>query len=66
MQRIVTFKISQELLEMLDLYAREKGMSRSEAIREAIKMLLTSSGMKLPTSRVTVTDTRAQVFEIIV
>ncbi len=66
MQRIVTFKISQELLEMLDLYAREKGMSRSEAIREAIKMLLTSSGMKLPTSRVTVPDTRAQVFEIIV
>ncbi len=66
MQRIVTFKISQELLEMLDLYAREKGMSRSEAIREAIKMLLTSSGMKLPASRVTIPDTRAQVFEIIV
>jgi len=35
--RVVTFKADEELLEKLDSIARIKGISRSEAIREAIK-----------------------------
>lgn len=38
--RVVTFKIDEDLLERLDLYARLKGITRSEAIRRAIELLL--------------------------
>lgn len=37
---VVTFKVEPELLTQLDLYAINKRMSRSEAIREALKLLL--------------------------
>ena len=47
MQRIVTFKISEDLLRALDEYARSNSMSRSEVIREAIVMLLKSRGVDL-------------------
>ena len=38
--RSVTVKLPKELLELLDLYAMNHNMNRSEAIREAIKRLL--------------------------
>ncbi len=38
--RIVTIKIEEDLLEMLDGYAIRHRMYRSEAVREAIKLLL--------------------------
>ena len=40
--RVVTFKIEEELLEKLDYYAIKHRLNRSEAIREAIKLLLSS------------------------
>jgi len=48
MQRIVTFKIEEELLAALDRYARARRLTRSEVIREAIEKLLVSEGIKVP------------------
>jgi metal-responsive CopG/Arc/MetJ family transcriptional regulator len=38
--RVVTFKVERYLLDLLDLYAMNHGMYRSEVIRLAIKKLL--------------------------
>ncbi|MEM4146946.1 ribbon-helix-helix protein, CopG family (plasmid) [Sulfolobus tengchongensis] len=38
--RVVTFKVEEDLLQQLDLYALNNRISRSEAIRYAIEMLL--------------------------
>ncbi|MCE4611677.1 MAG: DUF6290 family protein [Desulfurococcales archaeon] len=35
--RVVSFKITDDLLEMLEEYARKKGMSKSEVIRRALE-----------------------------
>jgi len=35
--RVVTFKIKEDLLHKLDVYAIKSGMSRSELIRQLIK-----------------------------
>ena len=40
--RVVAFKIPKDLLELLDLYALNHGLYRSEAIRLAIQKLLES------------------------
>jgi metal-responsive CopG/Arc/MetJ family transcriptional regulator len=40
MDNKITVKVSKELLEELDAYAIEHGVSRSEAVREAIIMML--------------------------
>jgi len=40
--RVVTFKIEEDLFELLDVYAINNGLSRSEAIRKAIKELVKS------------------------
>ncbi len=37
MDRVVTLKISADLLEQLDAYAIRNGMNRSEAVRKAIE-----------------------------
>ena len=42
--RVVTFKIDDETLYYLDLYALNRRMSRSDAIREAIVQFLKSKG----------------------
>jgi len=42
MDRVVTLKISADLLEQLDAYAIRNGMNRSEAVRKAIEHLLKS------------------------
>ncbi len=39
-QRIVAFKMPDEILERLDRYAARRSMSRSEAIREALILFL--------------------------
>ncbi len=67
MQRIVTFKLDEELLRVLDTYAKMKGMSRSEVIRAAIEHLLRKEGIKIPEVHAEPRyDPRAQVIEIIV
>jgi metal-responsive CopG/Arc/MetJ family transcriptional regulator len=38
--RIVTFKVEEDLLELLDRYAIKYKLSRSEAIRKAIENLV--------------------------
>jgi len=38
--RIVTFKVDEELLELLDLYCVNNKLHRSEVIRDAIKLYL--------------------------
>ena len=38
--RIVTFKVDEELLELLDLYCINSKLHRSEVIRDAIKLYL--------------------------
>ncbi|ACR42198.1 ribbon-helix-helix protein, CopG family [Saccharolobus islandicus] len=38
--RVITFKLEEELLQELDLYAINRKMCRSEIIREAIKLYL--------------------------
>jgi metal-responsive CopG/Arc/MetJ family transcriptional regulator len=38
--RVVTFKMEEDLLELLDRYAIRYGLNRSEAIRKAIEALV--------------------------
>ena len=38
--RVITIKIEEDLLELLDAYAIRHNLYRSEAVREAIKLLL--------------------------
>ncbi len=38
--RVVTFKLEEDLLELLDRYAIKYGLNRSEAIRKAIETLV--------------------------
>ena len=45
MQRIISIKLPERLLERLDAYASRRGMARSEAIREAILTLLAYEGV---------------------
>jgi Ribbon-helix-helix protein, copG family. len=40
--RIVTFKVDEELLELLDLYCVNNKLHRSEVIRDAIKLYLSN------------------------
>ncbi len=62
-QRIVTFKIEEELLEALDTYARRKGLTRSEAIRAAIARMLRAEGVRVKPRKEEV-DPRSPVIEI--
>ena len=64
MQRIVTFKIDEALLEALDEYARSRRLSRSEVIRKAIEELLRSEGVEVPRPRRSPVAARGQVIEI--
>ncbi len=68
-QRIVTFKIDHGLLEALDTYAKSRRITRSEAIRMAIEMLLRSEGIpveyyKRMRFEIEETRHRGPVFEI--
>jgi metal-responsive CopG/Arc/MetJ family transcriptional regulator len=38
--RVVTFKVEEDLLELLDRYAIRYGLNRSEAIRKAIEKMV--------------------------
>ena len=42
--RVVTFKVDEELLELLDLYCINSKLHRSEVIRDAIKLYLSYKG----------------------
>ncbi len=41
--RVVTFKLDEDLLQKLDLYAVNARVTRSEVIREALKLFLTKN-----------------------
>jgi len=64
-QRIVTFKIEETLLEALDMYAKRKGLTRSEAIRSAITRMLYAEGIQVSPRREKY-DPRSLVIEITV
>lgn len=64
MYRIVTFKIEEDMLEILDRYAKSRDMSRSEVIREAIIQLLKSRGYTITRTRSFKPNPRAPVIEI--
>jgi metal-responsive CopG/Arc/MetJ family transcriptional regulator len=49
MDRVVTLKISADLLEQLDAYAIRNKMNRSEAVRKAIEHLLRDEENKTTT-----------------
>ena len=49
MNRVVTLKISADLLEQLDAYAIRNKMNRSEAVRKAIEHLLRDEEKKTNT-----------------
>jgi len=49
MDRVVTLKISADLLEQLDAYAIRNKMNRSEAVRKAIEHLLRDEEKKTNT-----------------
>ncbi|MET1127996.1 MAG: ribbon-helix-helix protein, CopG family [Thermoproteota archaeon] len=67
MQRIVTFKIDEDLLSVLDSYARKKRLTRSEVIREAIERLLKDEGIRLPEKRsLFKVNPRAPIIEVVV
>ncbi len=46
--RVVTFKVEEDLLERLDRYARSKGKTRSEIIREAVQVYLVMEDRREP------------------
>jgi metal-responsive CopG/Arc/MetJ family transcriptional regulator len=52
--RVVTFKMEEDLLELLDRYAIKYGLNRSEAIRKAIEALVREDLEKenVPTAKV--------------
>lgn len=65
MQRIVTFKIEEDMLMLLDRYARMRKLTRSEVIREAIERLLRSEGIEIPKRRPQIKyDPRAPLIEV--
>jgi len=45
--RIITVKMDEELVQLIDLYAVNKRMSRSEVIREAVIEYLVIRGVKI-------------------
>ncbi|AAK42552.1 CopG domain protein DNA-binding domain protein [Sulfolobus islandicus Y.G.57.14] len=52
--RVVTFKVEEDLLELLDRYAIKYGLNRSEAIRKAIEKMVRDelSKERVPVARV--------------
>ncbi|BDB98873.1 ribbon-helix-helix protein, CopG family [Saccharolobus caldissimus] len=52
--RVVTFKVEEDLLELLDRYAIKYGLNRSEAIRKAIEKMVRDELSKetVPVARV--------------
>ncbi len=64
--RVVTFKMPEEVLDILDEYARSRGISRSEAIREAISQLLEREGYRVvaATREAPLADGRSLVIEV--
>lgn len=52
--RVVTFKIEEDLLELLDRYAIKHKLNRSEAIRNAIELMVKAdlANETLPPARV--------------
>ena len=45
--RVVTFKIEEELLELIDEYAELRGETRSEVIRKALMELIRGESEKI-------------------
>jgi len=45
--RVITFKLEEEMVELLDRYAIRNGYNRSEVIRKAIERILRSDNDKV-------------------
>jgi metal-responsive CopG/Arc/MetJ family transcriptional regulator len=41
--KVISVKLDEETIELLDKYAERNGMTRSEVIREAIRRIINSS-----------------------
>ncbi len=53
--RVVSFKLEEELLELLERYAESRNMSKSEVIRRALKQyILTNMNSPVITRRIRV------------
>ncbi|MEB2837049.1 MAG: ribbon-helix-helix protein, CopG family [Desulfurococcales archaeon] len=44
--RVVSFKVEEDLLRMLEEYARMRGMPKSEVIRRALRRFLEQSDLR--------------------
>ena len=44
--RVVSFKVEEELVELLERVARERGLTKSEVIRRALRQYLVKSDLK--------------------
>ena len=49
--RVVTFKLDEDLLQKLDLYAINSGLTRSDIIKEALKLYDWGNKIKIPRVR---------------
>ena len=49
--RVVSFKVDEDLLRLLEEYAREHGIPKSELIRRAIREYIAGSRRKIYVSR---------------
>ena len=50
--RVITVKLDEDLLQELDLYAVKLGVTRSDVIREALKLYNWGNKIKIPRIRV--------------
>jgi len=41
--KVISVKLDEETIELLDRYAEKKGLTRSEVIREAIRRIINNS-----------------------
>jgi metal-responsive CopG/Arc/MetJ family transcriptional regulator len=59
--RTITFKIEEDLLELLDMYAMKHKISRSEAIREGISKIVDEiKNEHVPKARIEVIELRVK------
>nr|WP_011182874.1 ribbon-helix-helix protein, CopG family [Sulfolobus tengchongensis]AAT46503.1 hypothetical protein [Sulfolobus tengchongensis] len=52
--KVVTFKVEEDLLILLERYAIRNGLNRSEAIRKAIEAMVKEGNKEKPKARVEV------------
>jgi len=61
--RVLTFKLEEDLLKKLDLYAVKLGVTRSDVIREALKLYDWGNKIKIPRIRVITVKLEEDLFQ---